>query len=137
MSGSARASPGRDAASPAGKAQPSLPPGDSSEETLDYVNRPVGRKPAIDSLLPPGADEEPAPPPLVGSGPMLAEFMAPSVGPRSTAELQPPVIEMDTAGAVGQAISPEKKAQRRFWRNAIVFGVCLIVLMAVCFLLAR
>ena len=129
MSGSAGASPSR-------KAQPPLPPDDASDQMADYIQSPVSRKPTIDSLLPPGAEEEPEPPP-VGLAPILAEFMAPQVGPRGSAGLRPPMIETNTVRAARQAISAEEKEQRRFWRNAIVFGVCLVVLMAVCFLLAR
>jgi len=130
MSGSAGASPSR-------RSPPSLPPDDADEQTTEYVH-PVPRKPTIDALLPPGADEEPAPPPLVGPGPMMAEFIAPEVGPREAARaLSAPTIDTIATPPARRAISPEERAQRRFWKNAILFGVCLVVLMVVCFLLAR
>ncbi len=117
---------------------PPLPPGEDSEQTVDFVRGAAGRKPTIDSLLPPGADEEPAAPPLVGSGPILAEFIAPQVGPRdSIRSLAAPEIDTLTTRPVAKTISPEEKAQRRFWKNVIVFGVLLLVLMVVCYLLAR
>jgi len=120
------------------KGQPPLPPGDTGEQTVDYARGPVARKPTIDSLLPPGADEEPAPPPLVGTGPILAEFIAPEVGPREAARsLSAPAIDTLTTRPAPPAISAEERAQRRFWKNAIVFGVCLAALMVVCWLLAR
>ena len=120
------------------KGQPPLPPADASEQTVDFVRSPAAKPAAIDSPLPPGADEEPAPPPLVGSGPILAEFIAPQVGPEASARpLSAPVINTITTRPVRQAVSAEEKAQRRFWKNAIVFGVLLVVLMVVCYLLAR
>ena len=120
------------------KGQPQLPPDDASEQTVDFVRGAGGRKPTVDSLLPPGADEEPAPPPLVGSGPLMAEFIAPQVGPREAARaLEKPTIDTLTTRAVTRTISPEEREQRRFWKNAIVFGVLLLVLMVVCWLLAR
>jgi hypothetical protein len=123
------------------KGQPPVPPGDTSEQTVDFVQSRGPRKPTIDALLPPGADEEPAPPPL--AGPILAEFIAPQVGPRESARpLGVPAIDPIASDPIARqraarAISPEEKAQWRFWKNAIVFGVCLVVLMVVCFLLAR
>lgn len=120
------------------KGQSPLPPDDASEQTVDFVRSAAGRKPTIDSLLPPGADEEPAPPPLVGSGPIMAEFIAPQVGPRESARsLSERTIDTITTRAVTRTISPDERAQRRFWKNAIVFGVLLAVLMVVCYLLAR
>src|SRR3954468_22372514 len=99
------------------KGQPPLPPGDTGEQTVDYARSPVSRKPTIDSLLPPGADEDPAPPPLGGSGPILAEFVAPQVGPREAARslAAPEIDTIPTEIAkrrVARAISPEKRAQR-------------------------
>lgn len=120
------------------KGQPPLPLDDASEQTVDFVHGAAGRKPPIDSLLPPGADEEPAPPPLVGSGPIMAEFIGPQVGPREAARpLAVPVIDTITPRAITRTISPEEREQRRFWKHAIVFGVLLAVLMVVCWLLAR
>src|SRR5262245_11607439 len=120
------------------KGQPPLPPDDTNEQTVDFVRGAASRKPTIDSLLPPGADEEPAPPPMVGSGPILAEFIAPEVGPRDSGRsLAAPAIDTVTTRAVARTISPEAREQRRFWKNAIVFGVLLVVLMVVCWLLAR
>jgi hypothetical protein len=120
------------------KGQPPLPPGDTSEQTVDFVRSPAAKPATIESLLPPGADEEPAPPPLVGPGPIFAESIAPQVGPRGSARhLSAPVIDTITTRPIRQAISPEERAQRRFWKNAIVFGVLLVVLMVVCYLLAR
>ena len=117
---------------------PPLPPDDAGEQTIDFVRRQNLKRPSVDSLLPPGADEEPAPPPLVGSGPMMAEFIAPQVGPREAARsLEAPAIDTLSTRTVARTISPEEREQRRFWKNAIVFGVLLVVLMVVCWLLAR
>src|SRR2546430_5447148 len=99
-------------ASPSRKAPPPVPPDDTNEQTADFVHSPVSRKPMIDALLPPGAEEEPEPPP-VGLAPILAEFMAPQVGPRGGAGLPPPMIETGTVRAARQAISAEEKEQRR------------------------
>jgi hypothetical protein len=120
------------------KGQPPLPPGDASEQTVDFVRRPAVKRPTVDSLLPPGAEEEPAAPPIGGSAPILAEFIAPQVGPREAARsLAAPAIATITTRPVTRTISPEEREQRRFWKNAIVFGVLLAVLMVVCYLLAR
>jgi hypothetical protein len=119
------------------KGPPPLP-GDTNERTVDYGRGSNARKRSVDSLLPPGADEEPGPPPLAGSAPMLAEFIAPQVGPReSVRPLVVPEIDTIATQPVGRGISTEEKAQRRFWKNVVVFGVCLVALMIVCFLLAR
>jgi hypothetical protein len=120
------------------KGQPPLPPGDTSEQTVDFVRSRVAKPPTIDSLLPPGADAEPAAPPLVGPGPMLAEFIASQVGPREAARsLVAPAIDTMATRPVTRTLSPEEREQRRFWKNAVVFGVLLMVLMVVCFVLAR
>jgi len=120
------------------KGQPPLPPDDSSEQTVDFVRRQELERSTVDSLLPPGADEEPAPPPMVGSGPIMAEFIAPQVGPREVGRsLDAPAIDTGVTRLMARTISPEEREQRRFWKNAIVFGVLLVVLMLVCWLLAR
>ena len=120
------------------KGQPPRPPGDASEQTVDFVRRQDLKRPTVDSLLPPGAGEEPAPPPMVGSGPIRAEFIAPQVGPRDSApSLSGTTIDAIATRAVTRTISPEEREQRRFWKNAIAFGVLLAVLMVVCWLLAR
>src|SRR5262249_47419564 len=104
----------------------------------DFVRRQELERPTVDSLLPPGADEEPPPPPMVGSGPIMAEFIAPQVGPREAGRsLDAPAIDTGVTRLMARTISPEEREQRRFWKNAIVFGVLLVVLMLVCWLLAR
>jgi hypothetical protein len=120
------------------KGPPPLPPGDASEQTVDYVRSPVARRPTIDSLLPPGAEEEPGAPPVGPAAPMLAEFISSPVGPREIARsLTGPTIDTVATRPAARTISPEERAQRRFWKNAIVFGVCVVVLLVVCLLLAR
>jgi hypothetical protein len=51
--------------------------------------------------------------------------------------LEAPAIDSLTKRAVARTISAEEREQRRFWKNAIVFGVLLAVLMVVCYWLAR
>jgi len=120
------------------KGQPPLPPHETGEQTVDFVRGAASRKPTIDSLLPPGVDEEPSPPPPVGSGPIMAEFIVPQVGPREAGRsLAVPAIDTLTTRSVMRTISPEEREQRRFWKHAIVFGVLLAVLMVACWLLAR
>ena len=132
MNGSAGASPSR-------KAQPPHPPGDAAEKTVDYVYNQVSRKPTIDALLPPGAETEPAPPPVGASVPAAAAgFVVPQLAPREAthAQLSSPFVT-DSKRTTAPTISPEERAQRRFWKNAILFGFFVVVLMAVCYLLAR
>src|SRR5438552_17039789 len=121
------------------KAQPPLPPGDASENTVDYARSPVVRKPTIDSLLPPGAETEPAAPPVgTASQAVAPRFVVPQVAAPYATQLQsaPPIVT-DSKRAATRALLPEEKAQRRFWKNAILFGFFVVVLMVVCYLLAR
>src|SRR5207247_1736794 len=119
MSGSAGASPSR-------KVQPPPPPGDASEQTVDYARGPVAQKSSIDALLPPGAESEPAPPPVRETEHGAFRSPAASFRHPTSVERQAPSIIADCQQPQAPKLSPEEKAQRRFWKNVIVFGVCLV-----------
>ena len=91
----------------------------------------------MENLLPPGALGPasvsiggPMPPPTITSLP------AGGPAPLSLAS-RAPMIRSDRPRVAVHKLSPEEKAVRRLRKNAIVFGLSIVVLIVVFYLLAR
>jgi len=112
---------------------PPLPPG--SEPTIAFERSPPPvSKPKIDSLLPPGAEEAAVPPAMSGAAVETPpNFTLPSQGLSAFADIK-------VAPAIASATTQEKsleRAERRFWKNAILFGVSIVVLLLLFYWMAR
>jgi hypothetical protein len=141
-----------------------LPPGASIPPALNAVARrvdnsvelivpPSGSSTSIDALLPPGADAAPVEeriveqipppePPQLAPPPFSAAPSTPLAFPALEGSRARPKQRGKTAPRAQpqvevRQLSSEVKAQRRLRKNAIVFGLCLIVLTIVFYLLAR
>jgi hypothetical protein len=102
-----------------------LPPGAAATASVVV-------SPPLDELLPPGAASACAPP---ESDDVSAKSYVPIVitkptkAPASTRQSPP-------ASAVSR-LTPKERAERRMVKNAILFGVCIVALVIVFYLLAR
>jgi len=91
-----------------------LPPSSVAKSPVEKVVRSASadvEKPSIDALLPPGAEDQAEAPPA-----------------RAT---QPSFALQNTATRAAQ------RAERRLWKNAIMFGFFIVVLIVVFYFLAR
>jgi hypothetical protein len=102
-----------------------LPPS-APAPTSVAVNEP------LDELLPPGTPAAAMPPASESAGP---QSFVPTI---ITRPKQPPAPRREPRPApIVNRLSPKERAQRRLVKNAIVFGVCLVALVVVFYLLAR
>ena len=128
--------------------RPSVP-ATGFEQTVALVKPPPVARPKVDSLLPPGSEAEPGAPPVApiedrASGVPAAGPPAALASPPLTfflpGDSQPVPQGMPVIAAPakeGHRLSMEERDQLRFWKNAAVFGIFLVVLMVVCWWLAR
>jgi hypothetical protein len=112
---------------------PPLLPG--SEPTIAFERSPPPvSKPKIDSLLPPGAEEAVVPAEMsraaVETPPNLT---LPSQGLSAFGDIK---MVPEIAGGTTQEKSLQR-AERRFWKNAILFGVSIVVLLMLFYWMAQ
>lgn len=121
------------------------------EQTVAYVRAPPVARAKVDSLLPPGSEAEPNGSPVVPNGaaappvgsldaPVIVAMRIPPSAFSPAVESRPvpqamPVIAAPVKGK--QRLSVEERDQLRFWKNIVVFGFFVVVLMVVCWWLAR
>lgn len=98
----------------------------------------------VRDLLPPttGLMPTPAEPPLPPGPPTpwlgLDPPLAKSLPPDALTISEPPKVAVNSAeDSEIRRLSPAEKAQRRLVTNAILFGVCIVVLVVVFYWLAR
>jgi hypothetical protein len=112
---------------------PPLPPGSESTIAFERSPPPVS-KPKIDSLLPPGAEEAVVPADMSRTAAETPpNFTLPSQGLSAFSDIK---VVPEIAGATIQEKSVER-AERRFWKNAILFGVSIVVLLMLFYWMAR
>jgi hypothetical protein len=104
-----------------------------AEPTIAFQRSPQPAvKSKVDSLLPPGAEEA-----------ATAPVLHPSVNSPPSFKLPPHASafsEINIAPAVAGATTQEKsleRAERKFWKNAILFGLSIAALLALFYWMAR
>jgi hypothetical protein len=116
-------------------------PAGAIEPTMDFSRQPSPPGITADSLLPPGATDEPLPePPPVISPPSVFTLPVVAASRRTEPTAAPTSLAAPTPTASPATHPPLTKAERhsqRLLRHAILFGFFVAVLIVICAILAR